>query len=448
MTLSRSISLNFISQIVNLFTSFIISVLLARVLGPEGRGDYILVLTSAGFLVQFFTFGIESSITHFVASGRIQLSKLLYSIFVFICFLGILILVGTILISFYTSGIFIPSQNVNYYIILVFLVLFTFLENVFISILNGIKAFRAVILVSMSLNILVLIAALVFFVFYQGGKELVIPLLYATTAIHLLITLTYIWCYTRFSTAKPGNELLKKGEMKLFFTYSLISFVGSVLQYLNYKMDFWVINYYWGSSSLGIYSLAATLSQLLWILPQSVATIMFPMSSYYNRSELPIISEKLLRISIFITLLIVIPLAVLAPFFIPLLFGKEFVAAAFYFQLFLIGVFPFIIIKILASVFAGTGKVRYNLVASILGFVTGATAYLILIPSMGLTGGVIGSIISYIMATAVGIYFYKKEFPASFYNMLIIKRSDLEYLFMQFRKVFGITKKQQKEILS
>ena len=85
MSLKANISLNFISQIVNLFTSFGASILLARVLGPEGRGDYILILTSAGFLVQFFTFGIESSITHFIASNKIDRPKLLFSVLVFYC---------------------------------------------------------------------------------------------------------------------------------------------------------------------------------------------------------------------------------------------------------------------------------------------------------------------------------------------------------------------------
>jgi O-antigen/teichoic acid export membrane protein len=301
----------------------------------------------------------------------------------------------------------------------------------------------------MMLNILILIAALIFYGLFKGGKELVIPLLYATAGIHFIITVSYIWSYTKNITTKPANQLLKRPEMKQFFTYSFISFIASVFQYLNYKMDFWVINYYWGSTSLGIYSLAASLSQLLWILPQSMAIIMFPMSSYYERSELPVISEKLLRVALFITLVIVIPLALLSPYFIPMLFGKEFAAAAFYFQLFLIGVFPFIIIKIIASVLAGIGKVKYNLLATLAGFITGAAAYLLLIPRMGLIGGVIGSIISYLVATMVGIYFYKKEFPlSSFTSMIVIKRSDVEYLLTQVKKILGNTKKKQKEILS
>ena len=116
MSLKANISLNFISQIVNLFTSFGASILLARVLGPEGRGDYILILTSAGFLVQFFTFGIESSITHFIASNKIDRPKLLFSVLVFTAFILLLIITGTLLVSFYTNRLLIPSRDFDFHV--------------------------------------------------------------------------------------------------------------------------------------------------------------------------------------------------------------------------------------------------------------------------------------------------------------------------------------------
>ena len=439
MSLKQNISLNFISQIVNLVTSFGTSILLSRVLGPEGRGDYILILTSAGFLVQFFTFGIESSITHFIASSKINVSKLMISVLIFVALIIFLIITGTLLVSFYTNRLLIPSPNIHYYVILIFLVLFTFLQNVLVSILNGVKAFRTVIIISTLTNILILISSLMFFVFWKDKPGITIPLLYVTAAVHFTITMLYIYNFTKYVHLKKGSGLMNRKEMNWFFTYAFISFAGSVIQYLNYKMDFWVINYYWGSSSLGIYSLSASLAQLLWILPQSVATIMFPMTSFYKHDELVTITERLVRISVFITFLIVLPLFILAPFFIPFLFGGEFSDSAVYFRQFLIGIFPFIVIKILASVFAGIGKVSYNLVAAIVGFIAGSIAYLILIPRLGLTGGVVGSIISYVLTTSVAVYYYLRKFPtSSFGNLVFIKQGDIRYLYNQVVKVMRL----------
>ena len=231
-------------------------------------------------MYSFFTFGIESSITHFIASNKIDRPKLLFSVLVFTAFILLLIITGTLLVSFYTNRLLIPSRDFDYYVVLILLVMFLFLQNVLVSILNGVKAFKTVIFISTFVNILILLAALYFFIYHKGEPGITIPLLYATTGVHFVITLIYIYFFSKYAHLSREKKLMKKKEMQWFFAYAFISFAGSVIQYLKYEMDFWVINYYWGSSSLGIYSLAASLAQLLWILPQSVATIMFPMTSF------------------------------------------------------------------------------------------------------------------------------------------------------------------------
>ena len=119
MGLKKSISLNFISQVINLFAGIGSSILLARILGPEGRGDYILIITSAGFLVQFFSFGIESTISHYVASKKIDFPILLYWIGIVVICLASASIVGTIIIALISSEFLLPSTDSNYFLILI-----------------------------------------------------------------------------------------------------------------------------------------------------------------------------------------------------------------------------------------------------------------------------------------------------------------------------------------
>ena len=170
-----------------------------------------------------------------------------------------------------------------------------------------------------------------------------------------------------FQNIAPSSELISYGDLRYFLGYSGISFICSLLQFLNYKMDFWIINYFYGNANLGIYSLSATLAQLVWILPQSIALILFPMSSYMEKDELLEVTNKLCRVSVFIVLLI-LPFAAVCALFIPELFGEDFRNSIGLFYFFLIGTVPYILIKIIASVFAGTGKVMYNFYASFFGF--------------------------------------------------------------------------------
>jgi O-antigen/teichoic acid export membrane protein len=435
MSLKRSISLNFISQVINLVTGIGTSILLARVLGPEGRGDYILVLTTAGFLVQFFSLGIDSSLTHYVASKKIGLERLLSSVLLFVVGILVAVIVGVLLLSASTITFLTPSQDSAYYIALILLVVFMFLNSFYAAILSGAKVFRTVILISSVTQVLVFLASLFFFLNYRMDKDLAVTILYTTASVYFLMFLCYNYFYFRSIKARPSWNFMTSAELKAFFAYSAISFLCSVFQYLSYRMDFWVVNYYWDAGDLGVYSLGASLSQLLWLLPQSIATIMFPMSSYYDREELRSITERLTRISLFVTFVLVIPLLLLAPYFIPLLFGKEFSDSVFYFQVFLLGIFPFVLIKIFAAVFAGIGKVKYNLSATLAGFFSGAIIYLIAIPRIGLIGGVIGSIVSYVITTAVGLYYYKKEFRSPILNLLLIRKTDFRYLFKQLQQL-------------
>ena len=131
MGLKRSISLNFISQVINLIAGIGSSILLARVLGPEGRGDYILLITSAGFLVQFYAFGIESTISHYVASKKIELPLLIYWIGILVASLIAFVIIGTLVLSLATTGFLIPSADFNYIVILILLVIFMLANSVF-----------------------------------------------------------------------------------------------------------------------------------------------------------------------------------------------------------------------------------------------------------------------------------------------------------------------------
>ena len=300
------------------------------------------------------------------------------------------------------------------------------------SLFNGLKYFNLTILLNLSIQIFTLLACLFFFV---SGKGLVKvgSFLQVIVAIYASISVGYLYFYSKRIAFAPDRNLMSKTEMKDFFSYSFIAFLCSLLHFLNLRMDFWFINYFYGSADLGVYSLAASLSQLIWILPQSIASILFPMSGYLKMEELKLETNKLCRIAFFITLLL-IPLACAGALLIPFLFGKAFAHTVPLFYIFMTGMIPNIFVTILASVFAGTGKLRYNLVASLSGFAVAILLYFLLIPSYGLTGGAIASSISYIVTGFLGVYFYLKLYKSGWKEMLIVKPVEVKNFFLELRK--------------
>jgi len=132
--------------------------------------------------------------------------------------------------------------------------------------------------------------------------------------------------------------------------------------------------------------------------------------------------------------LAILPLICAGALLIPFLFGDEFADAVPLLYIFMAGMIPNIFVTILASVFAGTGKLRYNLLASLAGFGVALLLYRLLIPSYGLIGGAIASSISYITTGFLGVYFYLKLYNTSWKEILIIKPGEIRDMFLALRK--------------
>ena len=408
MNLKGNISVSVAVQILNIAVGFGSAILLTRLLGAEGRGDYVLLTTTAVFLTQLFSFGLDSSISYYIASGKTERRKLIATLLAIFCGIVICVVVTLFFLSVFSVTGLVPAAQIVYYIMLFILTIIFIANAFFASLFNGLKQFNTVALISLATQLLTLLACIVFFFAgyqYTNAKSFT----YAIILVNAAVTVIYFFYYTKLIHLAPAATMITAGELKGFFSYSFIAFVCSLLHFLIMRMDFWMVHSLYGSSRLGIYSLATSLSQLLWILPQSVALILFPMSSYMQAPELTTLASKLCRVSLFITLLL-LPVGCIGALFIPTLFGEAFTASIPLYYIFLIGVIPHVLVMILASVFAGTGKLKYNLWASLSGFIVACIFYFLLIPAYGLTGGAAASSLSYSATALVGIYLYKRQY--------------------------------------
>ena len=61
--------------------------------------------------------------------------------------------------------------------------------------------------------------------------------------------------------------------MKEALIYSLPLALGNSIQFLNYRLDLFVLNRFHGLYTVGVYTLAVSLAQLLWLVPANLATL-------------------------------------------------------------------------------------------------------------------------------------------------------------------------------
>jgi O-antigen/teichoic acid export membrane protein len=222
--------------------------------------------------------------------------------------------------------------------------------------------------------------------------------------------------------------LLDKNQFKFLISFSSLAYLSNILQFLSYRMDFWFVKYSFGSSELGIYSLAVNLAQMLWLLPQAIASVFLSYSSSEQLETLIKQTNILSRINFFIMLVATIILIFSIGFIIPFLYGEQFTDAVFLFRVLLIGIVPFSITTILASFFAGKGMQKINFKCSLLGFVICLLLDLILIPKYGTKGAAFATVISYTISTGYIIFIYLKFSKSNLFELLIMRKEDILFL--------------------
>jgi len=79
------------------------------------------------------------------------------------------------------------------------------------------------------------------------------------------------------AAAEPQNWLHYWGDLQGTHFSPLKSITpANVAQFLNYKLDVFVVGFFAGTASVGRYTLAVSLAQLLWLMSNSVASVLLP----------------------------------------------------------------------------------------------------------------------------------------------------------------------------
>jgi O-antigen/teichoic acid export membrane protein len=221
--------------------------------------------------------------------------------------------------------------------------------------------------------------------------------------------------------------------IRQFMLFSAMAYIGNIATFFNYKLDFWIIDAYWGKSNLGIYSLAAQLSQLLWILPQAISSVLYSYASSSSEKEAVKYTITLKQVSFYGTLLFGIAGLILSYFFIPILYGAAFSSAFNLMLIFLIGVVPFSIPVVLTSLFAARGNFKTSFIISLITFAISLVMYFTLIPRYGLVGGAISSAAAYLIASILTEIAFSRIYKVSIFNTFMIKK-DLFSFYTNLKK--------------
>lgn len=433
MKFGRLLIQNIILRGLNIALSLIVMVLLTRLMGVEGYGILSLLVANASIFSLVSCLGSESGITYHSASAAMQRGKIFTIIFYIILFQLVLLgLVELIHFSIYDHYWLLQGRQIKF---LLWGLLYLFSLSVidkYTAFLNSHHLYTLANKIILLGNLITLVLfAILFFGYAKQDTFFYLQVFILTTFIQA--ALLFVQFHVRTKLPVRLLPVLTK-EWKLFFSYSFIVFITNVIQFLAYRVDYWLLVYYRDHEALGLYALAMRLCQMFWVIPILFAGIIFPRVADRNIQFDSDGFLKLTRITVAFIFICMIPAALLAGWLIPWFFGAAFSESIMVFLYLLPGFLLFSYNILLAAWFAGKNKLHINLIGSAICFVLVFIFDIWLIPVYGIEGAAIASCVAYAAAGLYSICQFTQMEKESFISFFILQKGDWQALKPFFKK--------------
>jgi len=409
----------FITRVCVFGLGFLIGVINARVLGPSGKGTVALAVLVPTFASQFLRFGVDVANVYFLGSKKHALQAILgNSLMVVVATTMVAVPVYIICIPLISDTIAAgvePSLLLLAGLLLPLSLLVGHLSPIFLG-LQRVKKYNFIALwgkVTAFFFIVVLVVVL------SLG---VVGAIWATILASLLVV---SWALKELSKEVSVKPTLNPGLLKESISLGFRAYLGNVVQFFNYRLDMFVVNYFIGVANVGFYSTAVTGAELLWYIPQAVATILFPRTAATGVEEAKLFTPKVCRNTFLITLIAALGLSIVSKPLILFIYGEAFAPSVIPLWLLMPGVVALSISKILTSDLAGRGLLQYGAYSSAISLVATVICDLVLIPRWGIAGAAVASSISYCIATLVVLFFYVRISGNGLAVVLIPRKEDV-----------------------
>lgn len=419
---SQDVLITFFSKVILLPLSIISSVIIARVLGPEGKGtiDWMIMLSSLS--ASFSSLAIGGGIIYLTRSEGWNLSKIISTslIIAFIFGASSACLMGG-LIKFNV----IPRHEAKFLSILLILILIPISLGVqyLRSSLVAIDRFNEYNVISIIGGIFPPILTLLFVGFFDlGVSGAIAAFLFGQFAI-LILCLVILWI-SGYPPGTPDFSFLRP-----VLSYGVKSHIGTIIQKLNLRLDHLVLGFLFTSSVFGWYSLAIRLVEFLNWIPDSIGLVLFPTVASMDNEKAAETTAKLMRIDFLIVAVSGTLLAFISKPLIIILYGREFLPSFTPLLVSIPGAIALSVVKIITKYFAGIGKPEISTICTMAGFVSGGVAIYPFTKLWGMVGAALASNIGYFTFGFSCLFFFIKLSKMKPIEMITPKISDLVYLF-------------------
>ncbi|HAJ35401.1 MAG TPA: hypothetical protein DCL15_06875 [Chloroflexi bacterium] len=371
---------------------------LARSLGPEGRGEYVAVVLWPSLLAMVGELGLNFSLAFFAGNKRASISALWTLALLVSVSVGILLAV---------VGAAVASRSLNL----------------------SIEAHLSLMLNMITVPFLLLTGNMVYLLLgsgwlaesnwvraYTGVSYAVGIGIVAVIGRASIQQYTFVFLFTQISSAllaltlcwwriKPVWEW-QQSQVRPVFVYGAKSYVNSLIGQANLRLDQLIMTILVPASQLGIYAVAVSMSTTIGPIYNAVALVTFSrVAQQPSPAMAGWITQRYAHITVGIGTPIALVMLVLMPQLLPSLFGAAFLPAVLPAQVLIVAAVIQGIGATIGNGLRGAGLPGKAALAEANGLLLTVALLFLLLPSLGAMGAAITSLLSYVVVVFVEIWF-------------------------------------------
>lgn len=381
------------TNVLGAFLSLVNVLVIARVLGAEGRGNVAFLTAIALLVANLATFGIQEANGNFAASEPRSRPALATNSIVLALALGTCAIAVLSVLTAVAPGIAGESDPALRWLTLAFvpvLILQYFFRFLVLADYGFVVSNVAYLLAPLlNLGGNVLLAA--FGVLSVGGA---VGIWLAGQALEVVILAAYI----HLRLAGFGRPDLGLAQRSLGFGAK--AHAGRVMLLGNYRLDQWFLGAIAGPRELGLYSIAVAWAEALWYLPTALAAVQRPGLVRAGLREAGRRAARVFRVAMIITVVSGAVMFAAAPILCATIFGEDFDGSIPQLRVLVFGVAGVVALKLFGMALVAQGRPVLQSVGMGAGFVLTIGLDVALIPRFGGLGAAVASTLAY---TAAGI---------------------------------------------
>ena len=399
---------------------FVASVLLARALGPAGRGLYAYPVVLLGIVVAIGHIGLEFAQVYLAGQGQ-DLRRMWADATAFslaagaVCWAAI---VGVVAIDPRVAG----GLPLSWIVV----------ELGLVPVLLMILYWAS--LLQLGGRLVVAAWASWYGVALQAAAVVVLFLLHQLTPFRVLIlqwlTNGSAWLLLLLACRRAGLVSLRVDPalLRRSVAFGVRAYVAQVFFFLLLRVDQILVRGYAGYRQLGLYALATTVAELLWLLTDPLAAALLPHVVRARPGEGRRMSFAMARLSLWISVIAAVGAWFLAPLAVPVVYGRGFAGAVPALRLLLPGVVALAATRPLGAVLVKEGRAAILSVLGLCALGLNVALNLVLLPRIGIRGASIASCACYLALALSYVAIARRRRVAGWLD-LAPRASDLRLLY-------------------